>query len=620
MPLRLHPAPSPLGPPPSAAADLLDHISELVCVTGPDGRITYVNAAWRRAFGYTLDEAAAIPPAAFVVEEDRGRYRDVAHRLVAGAPIVDFEAVLLAKDGRRVVCRGRATPCYDNGAFIGTRAVYRDVTEERRGEAIRTRLAATLEATSDFVGITTKEGRVVYLNRAGRLLVGLAEDADPAQLTITDLHPERELQRITSEALPAARWRGTWEGESVLLGAGGEEIPVSLVLVAHPSTRPGEPPYFISAVMRDLRERVRAEAALRASEARFRAASDGSLDSFYLLRTVRGGDGQVADFEVVDCNPRGALLVRMPREDLIGHRVGELFPLVRAAMPALARAADSGETLEAEFETPDPRLTAGWVRVQVVPLSDGLALTARDVTGRKQLEVARAEAERLKDQLIGTASHELRTPLTAVRGALDHLAGSTELARALGATQQTLFEMARRNVARLVRLVDQLLDIERLESGAHALDLRAVPAAVLLEGARDLMQATAQRPGVRLAVEQSDLVVRADAERITQVLVNLVTNAIKFSPRGSTVTLGATPDEAGVRFCVCDQGCGIPADRLEAIFERFAQVRASDARDRGGAGLGLAIARAIVRQHGGRIWAESVLGKGSLFSFVVPAA
>ena len=246
-------------------AELLDETSELVCVTGPEGRITYVNRAWQRALGYSAAEAAAMPAVDFVAPEQRAAYRAAARRLVAGHTVDGFEAVLVARDGRRVVCRGRAAPQMERGPdgtarCLGTRAFYRDVTAERQTEAVRARLAATLEASPDYVALQTRDGGFVYLNRAGRQLVGLAEDASLDVLHAADLHPAVEQARFADEILPAAMRDGRWVGESALLAAGGEVVPVELTVIAHPSTREADrTPYFVSTVARDLRVRQRAE-------------------------------------------------------------------------------------------------------------------------------------------------------------------------------------------------------------------------------------------------------------------------------------------------------------------------------------------------------------------------
>jgi len=243
----------------------------------------------------------------------------------------------------------------------------------------------------------------------------------------------------------------------------------------------------------------------------------------------------------------------------------------------------------------------------------GARIIFRDVTRER-------EAQRLKDELIALVSHELRTPVGAIRGALKTLV--PHVAHLEGKPRK-LFDMAARNADALLGLVNDLLDIERTESGQASLQRVAVPASGLLQQAHDALSPYVESMEIELRVEDATGSVMADPARVQQVLVNLLGNAVKFSPAGSTITLEAVnvPASLGpamMRFGVADQGRGIPADKLDRIFERFEQVHTTDATEKGGAGLGLAVSKAIVEQHGGRIWAESVIGEGSRVYFTLP--
>ncbi len=176
------------------------------------------------------------------------------------------------------------------------------------------------------------------------------------------------------------------------------------------------------------------------------------------------------------------------------------------------------------------------------------------------------------------------------------------------------------NSERLGRLVHNILDIERMAAGSLTLEPATVDASELVEQSIQVVQATADAAGVSLRGDTAALTVLADPDRIVQAIVNLLGNAVKFSHRGGVVTIDIRLRDDAALFSVHDNGRGIPADRLEAIFERYRQVDASDAREKGGTGLGLPIARGIVEQHGGRMWAESRAGEGSTFHFTLPLA
>ena len=256
------------------------------------------------------------------------------------------------------------------------------------------------------------------------------------------------------------------------------------------------------------------------------------------------------------------------------------------------------------------------VAVTISPLKNadgevvGASTVARDISERREIE-------RTKSEIVSVVSHELRTPLTSIRGALGLLAAG--MLRSQPEKGQRMLEIAVSNTDRLVRLINDILDLERLESGKMILEKRTCTAAGLMTQAADSVRDLAEKAGVTLSVSLHSARLWVDQDRIIQALINLLSNAIKFSPRGKTIRLTATRQADQILFQVKDQGRGIPQEKRENIFERFQQVDASDRREKGGTGLGLPITRSIVQQHGGRIWVESTLGQGSTFSFTLPS-
>ena len=239
----------------------------------------------------------------------------------------------------------------------------------------------------------------------------------------------------------------------------------------------------------------------------------------------------------------------------------------------------------------------------------GSVLSFRDVSQRNALD-------RLKDEFISTVSHELRTPLTSIRGALGLL--SSGILGEINEKAANLLRIALTNSDRLVRLINDILDLERIQSGREPLAFRAVELSDIVKQAIGDMQPVADAAGVQLLHDTSKVQIDADPDRLLQVLTNLLSNAVKFSPPNSTVSIMLRPGVSGVTLSVIDHGRGIPADKLEAVFGRFQQVDASDSRQKGGSGLGLAICRTIVLQHSGRIWAERNPIRGSTFRVFLP--
>ncbi|MCW2850324.1 MAG: sensor signal transduction histidine kinase [Marmoricola sp.] len=239
----------------------------------------------------------------------------------------------------------------------------------------------------------------------------------------------------------------------------------------------------------------------------------------------------------------------------------------------------------------------------------GAVVVFRDITERHVVDL-------MKQEFVSTVSHELRTPLTAIRGSLELLADGA--AGELPDAAHEIVAMAERGTERLSRLVNDIIDIERLEDGSFKIEPRPTDIASLVQQTTRSLATLAEQGDVDLVVGDVGGHALCDPDRVVQALVNLVGNALKFTPPGGRVDISAAPSEHEVTFSISDEGRGIPDQELEQIFERFHQVASSDANNKGGAGLGLTITRSIVERHGGRIWAQSEVGTGSTFRFTLP--
>jgi PAS domain S-box-containing protein len=364
-------------------------------------------------------------------------------------------------------------------------------------------------------------------------------------------------------------------------------------------------------LQREIGDRLQAEAALRHSEEQLRLITDALpvlisyVDAQQCYRfTNRAYEDWFGPRENINGQPIERVLGTEAYQQIRGY--------VEAAL--------SGECVTFEREVSYKGSSPRWVRASYIPdlgqqgKVQGFFGLISDISERKTME-------RLKDEFISLVSHELRTPLTSIHGSLKLLA--TGRLGELSPDGQKLLQIADENTERLVRLVNDVLDYQRMESGRVTLKLQECDAADLIRRATEAMQGMAQQHDVILAPSLDSLPLWADPDYILQTLTNLLSNAIKFSqPRGTVWVSAQLSSESSqapstVLFKVQDQGRGIPADKLEAIFGRFQQVDASDARLKGGTGLGLAICRQIVELHGGRIWAESTLGEGSTFYFTL---
>jgi signal transduction histidine kinase/DNA-binding response OmpR family regulator len=253
-------------------------------------------------------------------------------------------------------------------------------------------------------------------------------------------------------------------------------------------------------------------------------------------------------------------------------------------------------------------------KLTIEQLTESLQRSRQEAEQQKSKLDQRTDLDTVRDEFISTVSHELRTPLTSIRGALGLL--SAGLLGNVDAKAHNLLRIASTNTERLIRLINDILDLERMESGLAPLNLRRCSIYDLAREALDTMNTVAEGAQVRLDLQcyapRDSIYFDADPDRILQVLTNLLSNAIKFSPAGSTVLAQIDANQDSLLLKVVDRGRGIPADKLETVFDRFQQVEATDASRKGGTGLGLAICRSIVQQHSGAIWAQpNVSGPGT---------
>lgn len=353
-----------------------------------------------------------------------------------------------------------------------------------------------------------------------------------------------------------------------------------------------------------------------------------SRETEVLLSSVADGIyGVDVDGRVTFVNPSGAKLLGYAVDELSGRRAHDVFHAPGpdgTPYPAgdcyiteavRSRTVTNGEEdlyVRADGETFAVEITASPLVDSETEEVRGGVVVFRDVTQRR-------EVERIKNEFLSVVSHELRTPLTSIHGSLDLLAGG--VLGPLPEPAETMVSRALLSSERLTRMINDILDLERIESGNLALDLRAHDVDDLLAITDREMAGLAASRAVRIVRDAAPATgVLVDHDRILQALTNLVGNAVKFSAPGSVVGLAAHRDGDTVVIRVSDEGHGIPADRLEVIFDRFEQVDSSDVRQQGGTGLGLAICRGIVERHGGRIWLDSEVDVGTTAHLALPAA
>lgn len=381
--------------------------------------------------------------------------------------------------------------------------------------------------------------------------------------------------------------------------------------------------WFQRRLVREIRSYAEVSERLAATDALNRAVLDG------VAHAIIGAD---AEGNITVFNRAASEMLGYTPDEMIGRHASVFHDETEVARRAAALSAETGQGIK-----PGPDLfgrligggepyTAEWTYIRKdggrVPVMASLAVLgdpedprhgivgiAYDIADRKKLE-------HMQHEFVSTVSHELRTPLTSIVGSLSLVQGGA--AGDIPEKAQTLVDMARRNSERLIQLVNDILDVERLMTERMTFEFAVEPVQEMIDDAVATNGDYARMRGVELvAAERIDARVRADRKRIAQVLANLLSNAAKFSPDGAQVEVAAEVDGDYVRIRVVDHGTGIPPKYRERAFDRFWQVDSSDTRAKEGTGLGLSIAKAIVERHKGTIEIEDTPGGGATLAFTL---
>jgi PAS domain S-box-containing protein len=326
---------------------------------------------------------------------------------------------------------------------------------------------------------------------------------------------------------------------------------------------------------------------------------------------------------------RGAeVLFGYSKEEAIGQPMAMLLPEERAhqieEIRVKVRISGALRDLELRSQRKDGTLIYLSLSASAIRAADGeitgLLTVAKDISEKKRFERRLKELDQMKSDFVSNVSHELRTPLTAIKGSVDNMMDG--ITGPLTEKQARYLARIKSNADRLGRLISDLLDLSKIEAGKIDLRPAHLPVEALVKEVAEVLRAVAAEKLISLEVVSSDgpVGVWADRDKVVQIFMNLIGNALKFTPLNGRVTIAVEKtDPEWVKCSVTDTGPGIPGPEAVRIFDKFYQIEQSNKQKTKGTGLGLTIARALVEMHGGRIWIESEIGKGSVFLFTLPA-
>lgn len=601
----------------SLLATALENVGDAIEITDAFGHYIYVNPAFERITGYSQSEVLGKTPAALLRNDQQSTefYQEMA-ATVAGHQIWHGFYVSRHKNGTLYDQELTLSPIVNEQQQVThVVAVKRDITDRKRSEVAlqksEERIRLVLQGSNDGFWDWNLATNEVFYSSRWKAMRGFAEDEIGSHLEecVERIHPEdltlfqQALQKYMEQRTATFsveyrsrcrdgnyiwildRGQACWDDAGTCMRMVGSETDITKLKTI--------------------------EATLREAERRWR----NLLENVQLVVVGIDLAGRVEYVNTFFLELSG-----YRSEQVIGKNWFENFlphqqrlQTQQYFLDIQAQKLDTYSQNQILTKTGEEKTIAWNNTFLKTPQGEimGMMSIGADITEQQAIE-------RMKDEFISVVSHELRTPLAAIQGALSLLSsGLLDLQPTKG---QRIIEIASESVDRLVLIVGDILELEKLNSHQMRLSKQLCNAAELMHKAENLLQVTALRANIALDISPRDIFFMADLDRILQVVTNLLSNAIKFSDPGSTIWLTVELQNAAedVIFEVRDRGRGIPVDNHDSIFQRFHQVEASDSRQKGGTGLGLAICRSIVEQHGGRIWVESILGKGSSFFFSLP--
>jgi PAS domain S-box-containing protein len=613
------------------------------------GRFVEINERWVQLFALSREEVLGRRPIDLGLWADVNSLRAVHRMLRKRGRLINYEAMFRAKDGRQFTGLFSAVVTELDGADV-VLSFLRDISErklaERKLAESEAKLRQLFEATPDvIVVVSLSDNRILEVNRAFVAMTGFTRE-EALGSTALDLNLWADVAQRQAFYAQLESKGLVKNMEAVFRSKDGGVI--QMLFSAAKGSLEGEPCIFT--ISRDVTELKRTGAELRASEEKFRQVFDSALDAI----VVAG----LTDGIIIDVNAEFTRRVGISREEAIGKTTVEVGIWAReadyAAFRESLRRLGYVRNQEALFRRDDGTFGVRLLNSSKAEIGGRrcVVTVSRDISALKEIErqliesrEAALTASKAKSEFLSSMSHEIRTPMNAIMGAGDILSETP-----LNAEQRRYLELMRSNASALLGLINNILDLARIESGRMHVEHSDFELDRLIEETAQDMAVRAHQKSLELAVRilpDVPLSLTGDSMRLRQCLVNLLGNAIKFTTKGQIVltvemargqpgaaptpavpanavaltkpaamanrAAGAEGEPVWLHFVVSDTGIGIPQDKLEAIFLDFTQVDSSTTRENSGTGLGLAIVRRLVELNGGQVWVESKVGAGSTF-------
>jgi PAS domain S-box-containing protein len=548
----------------------------------------------------------------------RAKYVEVFHKndLEARTRAIDesmksgvlfYEARLNWKDGSVRWVRVEGKVYFESGIAVRILGVTLDITEQKQSRGEQKKLLSLVANSVDMMSILNLDGRHSYVNDAGRMLLGFTSDEQVRNTHVKALYSPEDYRMMKREVMPAVIHEGRWSGKmSVRNLITGEtfEIFNNSIRIDDPET--GKP-IAIGAVVRDLRPEQASKQALEKSEQLLRSITTAAPTGLWQSD---------AEGNIIYVNQTWVDWTGIPFEEQLGQ--GWLRAVVEEDLTKLEKNFQSifetHDLFEIEYRINHADGTVHWCVATGRPqynadgVFEGYIGAGMDITEQKHLQ-------QQKDNFIGIASHELKTPVTSIKAYTQVL---ERMFRKNGSMKEAaMISKMDGQLNRLTSLIGDLLDVTKINSGRLQFNDRTFEFNSLVAELVEDLQRTTQNH-VLVTTYSDPVEMFADEERIGQVITNLITNAIKYSPGTGRIDISTSVVGTEIRFCVKDYGIGIAKENLSKVFEQFYRVTGDMQHTFPGLGLGLYISAEIIRRAGGHIWVDSIEGQGATFCFTLP--
>lgn len=574
------------------------------------GIITSWNPAAERMFGYSEAEAVGQHISLIIPEDRLDEETFILRKMASGERVEHFETIRKRKNGELIPLSLTISPIRNSeGQVIGASKIARDISERQKAEEKQAMLSAIVATSDDAIISKTLEGIITSWNPAAERLFGYSEkEAVGKHISLIIPHDRLSEEDLIISNISAGKKIDHFE--TMRVAKDGKMIPIS-VSISPVLNKHGDI-IGASKIVRDLSEQK--EASKRKG---ILAAIVDTSDDTIISKTLEGiitswNKAAVKMFGYTEAEAIGkhvSLIIPPDRLNEESFIIGQVSKGIKVDHFQTVRQAKSGKLIP--------------ISLSVSPVTDekgniiGASKVARDISAEQASQEQAAklfkqlkELNAKKDEFIGLASHELKTPLTSIMGYLQIISRRINDEQCLG-----FLEKSKQQVKRLISLVNDLLDVSKIEAGKLHFDRSDFNLCDIINDAIDLVSHANQYSSITFHPSVSQCVVKGDANRIEQVVVNFLTNAIRYSPNDSPIEICMNTTASEVSVGVKDHGIGIATEQLEHIFKKFYRV---DNKHISGLGIGLHLCHEIITRHKGRIWVESLPEQGSTFWFTLP--